>query len=152
MRSRKFSLIAFALITSMIVPIMMPLMMPLAFADAPKYEKVLKIVSGSQSDLTTFTYNGHVVSEGFAVSASIMAPVEPNVAHFTKVAFAVSLGSGWGSGFPSARREKAILSLPLIYLSQSRQSINTLLIGLLFLVVKKGSPSKWILMATTCLS
>lgn len=90
MRSKKFSLIAFALIISMLV-----WMMPLTFADAPKYEKELKIVSGSQSDLTTFTYDGHVVSEGFAVSVSMMAAVEPNERSFSRAASAVSLGSGW---------------------------------------------------------
>jgi hypothetical protein len=51
-------------------------MMPLTFADAPKYEKVLKIVGGSQSDLRTFTYNGHDVSKRFAVGISMMAAVE----------------------------------------------------------------------------
>jgi len=51
-RKSSSSLIVFALIVSMLVW-MMP---PLTFADAPKYEKVLKIVSGSQSNLGTFTY------------------------------------------------------------------------------------------------
>ncbi len=90
MRNKKFSLIVFALIMLMCVQ-----MMPLAFADAPKYEKVLKIVSGSQSDLGTFTYGGHTVSEGFAVSISMMAAVEPNEWSFSRGAFAVSLGSSW---------------------------------------------------------
>jgi hypothetical protein len=77
------------------------MIMPLTFAGVTKYEKVLKVVSGSQSDLRTFTYDGHVVSEGFAVSLSMMAPIRPNEPSFSKAAFAVSLGSGWGKGLPS---------------------------------------------------
>jgi len=44
MRGRKSSLVVFALIVTMLVP-----MMPLTFADAPKYEKVLKIVGGRRT-------------------------------------------------------------------------------------------------------
>jgi hypothetical protein len=85
------SLMVFALIISLSAQ----MFFPLAFADAPKYEKVLKVVSGSQSDLTTFTYNGHNVSKGFAVDISMMAAVEPNVWSFSKALFAVSLASAW---------------------------------------------------------
>jgi hypothetical protein len=55
--------IALALIISMFAQIVSP-----ALAEAPKYEKPLPVVSGSSSDPRTFTYNGHVVSQGFAVS------------------------------------------------------------------------------------
>lgn len=73
-----------------------------AFADAPKYEKPLPVVSGSQSDVRTFTYNGHVVSQGLAVSTSMMAAVEPNEFSFSKAACAVSLSStGWSEGIYS---------------------------------------------------
>jgi len=41
------------------------------------------------------------MSEGFAVSLSMMAPIRPNEPSFSKAAFAVSLGSGWGKGLPS---------------------------------------------------
>jgi cytochrome c oxidase assembly protein Cox11 len=86
MRRKKSLLIVFALIISMFFQ-----MIPLAFADAPKYPKVLKIVSGSQKNLATFTYNDQVVSKGFAVSISMMAAVEPNEESLSKVAFAVPM-------------------------------------------------------------
>lgn len=86
------SLMIFALIISLSAQ----MFFPLAFADAPKYEKVLKIVGGVQSDQRVFTYNGHNVSKGFAVGISMMAAVEPNEWSFSKAGFAVSLASGWG--------------------------------------------------------
>lgn len=86
--------IALALIISMFAQIVSP-----ALAEAPKYEKPLPVVSGSSSDPRTFTYNGHVVSQGFAVSTSMMAAVEPNEFSFSKAACAVSLsGTGWMEG------------------------------------------------------
>jgi len=68
--------------------------MPPVFA-ATKYERVLEVVSGSNSDLRVFYYGAHTVAEGLALDISMMAAIDPNVWSFSKTAFAVSLGSGW---------------------------------------------------------
>jgi len=71
---------------------------PVAFATVPKYEKELKIISGSNKDLRTFTYNGHIVSEGFAATVTTFRPVRPNEESFSKAGIAVSLGGPWFEG------------------------------------------------------
>lgn len=58
---KKLSIVCFSLVMFVV-----SMLSPVVFASVQKYEKELKIVSGSNRDLRTFTYNGHVVSEGFA--------------------------------------------------------------------------------------
>jgi len=86
----------FLLAISMLVLIVVACMeSPLTFAAPPKYERILEVVGGSNSDLSVFFYGSHKVAEGFAVDISMMAAIDPNVWSFSKTTFAVSLGSGW---------------------------------------------------------
>ena len=68
---------------------------PVVYAVVEKYEKEFKIVSGSNSDLRTFTYEGQTVSEGFAATMTTMRPVRPNEESFSKGGLAVSLSPSW---------------------------------------------------------
>ncbi|MGB9774804.1 MAG: InlB B-repeat-containing protein, partial [Bacteroidota bacterium] len=90
---KKLSIVCFSLVMFVV-----SMLSPVVFASVQKYEKELKIVSGSNRDLRTFTYNGHVVSEGFAATVTTFRPVRPNEESFSKAGIAVSLGGAWFEG------------------------------------------------------
>jgi len=69
---------------------------PVVFAVVQQYdEKELKIVSGSNNDLTPFTHAGHTVSDGFAATMTTLRPVRPGLESFSKAGLAVSLSPSW---------------------------------------------------------
>jgi hypothetical protein len=95
MRNKKLSAVCFSLVMLVILSMVEN---PVVFAAVQKYEKELKIVGGNNRDLRTFTYNGHIVSEGFAATVTTMRPVRPNEESFSKAGIAVSLGAPWFEG------------------------------------------------------